>query len=153
MYDLIRRTIEAGGYDLQGMVFQINQAWLENAINTLDREQLLEMARENANPENSYAPVEQRMTQVETALRELEARVAALEAGGGGEGGGSVEPTDEWPAYVDPTGAHDAYMTGDKVTFNGHHYVCQIDHCVWSPAVLPSAWQDAGEAQAEGEGE
>lgn len=153
MYDLIRRTIEAGDYDLQGIVFQINQAWLENAINTLDREQLLEMARENANPENSYAPVEQRMTQVEMALRDLEARVTALEEdSGGGEGGGDdPEPTEEWPEFVQPTGAHNAYNTGDKVTYNGRHYICQMDGCVWAPDVYPSAWQDAGAAPDGGE--
>lgn len=46
-----------------------------------------------------------------------------------------------WPEWVQPTGAHDAYNTGDKVTFNGQHYVSLIDANVWSPAVFPAGWQ------------
>ena len=150
MYNRIRLAIEAGGYNLRYMIGQIDQFWLERSINSSERDELIALAREHANPEDSYAPIEQRMSNLESIVRELEARVTALEEGGseggGDDGGDTPTPTDEWPAYVDPTGAHDAYMTGDKVTFNGHHYICQIDNCVWSPAVLPSAWQDAGEA-------
>lgn len=48
---------------------------------------------------------------------------------------------EEWPEFVQPTGAQDAYMTGDKVTFEGQHYICQIDNCTWSPSAYPAAWQ------------
>lgn len=47
----------------------------------------------------------------------------------------------EWPEFVQPTGAQDAYMQGDKVTFEGQHYICLIDNCTWSPAAYPSAWE------------
>ena len=47
---------------------------------------------------------------------------------------------DEWPEWVQPTGAQDAYMTGDKVTFTGEHYISAIDNNVWSPATYPAAW-------------
>ena len=29
---------------------------------------------------------------------------------------------DEYPEWVQPTGAHDAYNTGDKVSYNGKHF-------------------------------
>ena len=48
---------------------------------------------------------------------------------------------EEWPDFVQPTGSTDAYMTGDKVTFEGVHYVSLIDNNVWSPADLPSGWE------------
>ena len=48
---------------------------------------------------------------------------------------------DEWPQWVQPTGASDAYNTGDKVTFEGVHYVSLIDGNVWSPSVNPSGWE------------
>lgn len=48
---------------------------------------------------------------------------------------------DEWPEFVQPTGAHDAYNTGDKITFNGEHYVCKMDGCTWSPSDYPAAWE------------
>lgn len=48
---------------------------------------------------------------------------------------------EEWPQWVQPQGAQDAYMIGDKVTFEGVHYVSLIDNNVWSPADLPSGWE------------
>lgn len=53
----------------------------------------------------------------------------------------SAEPGDEWPKWVQPTGAHDAYKKGDKVTFEGKHYVSLIDNNSWSPAVYPQGWE------------
>lgn len=48
---------------------------------------------------------------------------------------------DEWPEWVQPTGAHDAYNTGDKVTFEGAHYVSLIDGNIWSPTAYPAGWE------------
>lgn len=48
---------------------------------------------------------------------------------------------DEWPLFVQPTGAHDAYQTGAQVTFEGKRYISKRDGNVWSPSVLPSAWE------------
>lgn len=47
---------------------------------------------------------------------------------------------EEFPEYVQPT-AENPYMTGDKVTFNGEHYICLIDNCVWSPTDYPQGWE------------
>lgn len=43
--------------------------------------------------------------------------------------------------WVQPTGAQDAYMTGDKVKFEGHTYQSLIDNNVWSPTAYPSGWK------------
>ncbi len=48
---------------------------------------------------------------------------------------------EEWPEWKQPLGQQDAYMIGDKVTYNGQHYVSLIDNNVWSPEVLPSGWE------------
>jgi hypothetical protein len=48
----------------------------------------------------------------------------------------------EWPEWVQPTGVQDAYMTGDKVTFEGTHYVSLIDNNTWSPAAYPQGWEE-----------
>ena len=53
-----------------------------------------------------------------------------------------VVSLDEWPEFVQPTGAHDAYNKGDKVTFNGKHYISLIDANVYSPAAYPAGWQE-----------
>ena len=48
---------------------------------------------------------------------------------------------DEYPEWVQPTGAHDAYNIGDKVTYNGQHYVCTSNANVYSPDVY--GWEEA----------
>ena len=53
-----------------------------------------------------------------------------------------VVSLDEWPEFVQPTGAHDAYNKGDKVTFNSKHYISLIDGNVYSPAAYPAGWQE-----------
>lgn len=42
---------------------------------------------------------------------------------------------DEYPEWVQPTGAHDAYNIGDKVTYNGQRYVCTSNANVYAPDV------------------
>lgn len=46
-----------------------------------------------------------------------------------------TDPSVEYPDWKQPTGAQDAYMKGDKVTYNGKHYVSLVDNNVWSPDV------------------
>lgn len=43
--------------------------------------------------------------------------------------------TEEWPEWIQPTGAHDAYNKGDKVTHNDKHWICTIDANVYEPGV------------------
>ena len=45
---------------------------------------------------------------------------------------------EEYPEWVQPTGAHDAYNIGDKVTYKGNRYVCAVDGNVYAPDV--SGW-------------
>lgn len=52
------------------------------------------------------------------------------------------EPTpSDYPAWSQPTGAHDAYNTGDIVDYNGTLYISTIDGNVWSPEAYPAGWE------------
>lgn len=46
----------------------------------------------------------------------------------------------EYPDWVQPTGAHDAYSKGDKVTYDGKHWVSTADANVWQPGVY--GWEE-----------
>ena len=48
---------------------------------------------------------------------------------------------DTWPEWVQPTGAHDAYNRGDKVSYNGKRYICTADANVYAPGVY--GWEAA----------
>lgn len=45
------------------------------------------------------------------------------------------------PEWIQPTGSHDAYDTGDRVTFEGAEYVSKIDGNTWSPTAYPAGWE------------
>ena len=47
-----------------------------------------------------------------------------------------------YPVWSQPTGAHDAYNTGDIVDYNGTLYKSLIDGNVWSPEAYPSGWEE-----------
>lgn len=57
------------------------------------------------------------------------------------------EPT-IYPEYVQPTGSHDAYNTGDRVTYNGKAYESLIDNNVWPPDAYPQGWKEVSEVTA-----
>ena len=42
---------------------------------------------------------------------------------------------DEFPEWIQPTGATDAYAKGDKVSHNEKHWQSDIDGNVWEPGV------------------
>lgn len=48
---------------------------------------------------------------------------------------------EEWPIWHRPTGAQDAYNTGDKVTYEGQHYISKIDGNIWSPEEYAAGWE------------
>lgn len=52
-----------------------------------------------------------------------------------------VVSIDEYPEWVQPTGAHDAYNIGDIVSYNGTLYISLIDANVWSPEGYPAGWE------------
>lgn len=53
----------------------------------------------------------------------------------------SMMPENVIPEWVQPTGAHDAYNTGDKVVFEGEVYESIISGNTWSPTDYPQGWK------------
>ena len=45
----------------------------------------------------------------------------------------TVVSVEEWPEWVQPTGAHDAYAAGAKVTHDGKRWVSDVDNNTWAP--------------------
>lgn len=46
-----------------------------------------------------------------------------------------------YPIWSRPTGAHDAYNTGDIVDYNGTLYTSLVDGNVYSPEEYPASWK------------
>lgn len=142
MFETFKTIIEAGGYALADLLARIRTMYATGDLTEAQLGELTDLAREHADPEDSYAPVLERVTALERWQADVESRLAALESDTGGTGEPAPEPSDEWPEYVQPTGAHDAYHTGDRITWQGRHYTCTMDGCVWSPTDYPQAWKE-----------
>lgn len=46
-----------------------------------------------------------------------------------------------FPVWSQPTGAHDAYNTGDIVNYNGTLYKSLMDGNTFSPEMYPAGWE------------
>ena len=140
MYAIIKSVINSGNYELTDMLSKIDTMWVQGSITDEQRTELTALARDKATPEATYAPLQEQVDALAVRIDALTQRVAALE-GGGTAGDTPATPADEWPEYVQPTGAHDAYKIGDKMTYNGQHYICKMDGCVWPPDAYPAGWE------------
>lgn len=47
----------------------------------------------------------------------------------------TADPAEEWPAWSQPVGAHDAYSAGAKVSHQEKHWISDQDGNVWEPGV------------------
>ena len=139
MFNLIKQVIESKSYKLEDMLYKINKMYIEDFLTEQEKTELDNLARENADPVNSYAPLQEQIDNMYIKISNLENRVNTLENIGGTEEPGEEE---EYPEFIQPTGAHNAYNIGDKVFYNRKKYICKIDGCVWSPDVYPSAWEE-----------
>lgn len=59
------------------------------------------------------------------------------------------DPAEEWPEWVQPIGAHDAYSLGAKVSHKEKHWTSDVDSNVWEPGVY--GWTEAAAPEAAAE--
>lgn len=52
----------------------------------------------------------------------------------------TADPTEEWPEWIQPIGAHDAYPLGAKVSHNEKHWTSTVENNVWEPGVY--GWEE-----------
>ena len=131
MYEVIKNVIRGGCFELEQLLRKIETLWLQGGLTDTQRLDLMSMARAEADPKNTFAPLQ-------AQIDALAARIERLE--------GKQETGEEYPQYIQPTGSHDAYHAGDKVTFGGKRYACIAPEgvaVVWSPEVYPSYWEEA----------
>lgn len=137
MYIIIKNVIESGNFELKDMLNKLDKLWIQEGITEDERDELIALAREKAQMDRGYADVEER-------FRRIEERLAALEAADKQETE-APEQADEYPAWKQPTGAHDAFYTGAKMTYtDGKRYTCTAPEgygVTYGPDILPDMWQ------------
>ena len=165
MFDFIKNIIEKGNFELKDMLYKIAKMYMDNHLTEEQKEELEGLARERANPKNSYAEMDKQLEDIWTAMKanrdEVESlkdelkvvrkEFAKLKAEQNGEELPEEEVTPEepeeviYPEWTQPNGAHDSFNTGDRVMFNGKLVESTIDGNVWSPEVYPQGWKEVSE--------
>lgn len=137
MYEIFADTITQGRFDLTALTRKIARYHIEGLLTDEQRDMLMTSAREAADPHQSYGTWQATADGIMQAIHSLTERITALEAGA------PVQPeeAEEWPLFVQPTGAHDAYPMGAKITFEGKRYTSLLAGNAYSPSVYPRGWQ------------
>ena len=148
IYDALKDVILNTSFKLEDILDKIYIMYSKDKLSKEEMEELEALAREKANPVNSYAPLQEQIDKLYADMKELEARIGLLEQEDGQEVEEPVE-SEEYPQYKQPTGAHDAYNTGDKITYNGKKYICKINGCVWTPDAYPQGWELVEESEVK----
>ena len=140
MFETLQTLINAGDYDLIDLSERIKTLYAMGELTEEEMEQLLDSAAANANQDAMLPDMSERVGALETRMAAVEERVGKLETGGV-EPSEPEEPADEWPEWVRPTSKDTQYRKGDKVTFNGRHYLCVKNNVSSSPDEDPKRWQ------------
>ena len=140
MFETFQTIINAGGYDLADLTERIKTLYAMGELTEDEMTQLLDSAAANANQDAMLPDMSERVGALETRIAAVEERVGKLETGGV-EPGEPEEPADEWPEWVRPTSKDTQYNKGDKVTFNGKHYMCVKNNVSSSPEEDSKRWQ------------
>lgn len=136
MYELIKQVIASRTYtDSNALIAKMQRLYIEGTLSEEQYTELRAMLAESS-PVKTY-DAEAEIDKLWVEIRAIRAII---------DGMPEPEPTPEpdpedIPEWVQPTGAHDAYQTGDKVRYKGVVYESLIDGNVWSPEVYPQGWR------------
>lgn len=137
MKDIIKNVIARGSYELSDMLKKIDTLWVQGSLSDEERAELIDLARGNANVQNSI-DVMAKLEEHEKKLAELEELVKNLTASKEDD----EEVTEEsYEEYVSGRWC----KNGDIFTFEGKVFKCIAPEgvtCVWSPADYPEYWEE-----------
>ena len=99
MKELFEQVIALKNYDLKALLANIDQYHIEGRLTDEERQELTQKARDGAAQEYDYKG---EIDALWAAVRTLQQNV-------------SPPAEDEWPEFVQPTGAGTAYQVGDRL--------------------------------------
>lgn len=145
MFQTIMSAIRSGEFKLEKILDRIRFYHARGDLSAEEMGQLMDAARSQA-VESMGVDARTEILELWKAVHALQQSVADLAAmitppedDSGDEPG--EDPGEQIPDFVQPTGAHDAYNTGDKVRYKGEIWECVMDNCVWDPDSYPAGWR------------
>ena len=148
MYVIFKNVINSKRYNLDDMLKKIDTLWAQGDITEEQRDELITLAQENADPSHSNAPLQKQIEEIAKKQLTFEETVSALSATVQKiketvEIGGTVvpepEPTpqEEYPAWEPYNGIPPVkWQTGSKCMHNGKKWESMVDSNVWEPGAF-----------------
>lgn len=78
MFDFIKNIIEKKEFELRDMLYKINKMYIAEHLTEEQKEELEGLARNRANPQNSYAPMEKQLEAIWNAIKDSEKQIGEL---------------------------------------------------------------------------
>lgn len=136
MYKIIKDVINAKGYNLTDITSKIEKRCFEGKITEEERDELLTLANQNANPEKEKASEQKQLDAVFQNLAEMALEIKALktelaELKGEEAEGEIVEEYPQWERWngIDRS----PWQEGSKCIHNGVKYISQVNDNIWEP--------------------
>lgn len=148
MYEIFKNVINSKRYNLDDMLKKIDTLWVQGDITEEQRDELITLAQENADPSHSNAPLQKQIEELSKKQLTLEETVSALSATVQKiketvEIGGTVvpepeqTPQEEYPAWEPYNGIPPVkWQTGSKCMHNGKKWESMVDSNVWEPGAF-----------------
>lgn len=140
MKDLIRNVIATKNYELADMLKKIDTLWVQGSITEEERMELIDLARENAEIQQSI-DILAKVEEHEKRLAKLEELVKNLTVNKEDTEDGEEVTEESYEEYVSGIWC----KNGDIFTFEGKVVKCIAPEgvtCVWSPNDYPAYWEE-----------
>ncbi len=162
MYEIIKNIITYEPYNLQDIIKKINTIWIKNEITEEQKDELIRLANEKANPDNSSAEYSAQIKYLTEHVATLETTVAdqgkqiqsiidKLEEEGTivpePEPGPESKEFPEWSAW-DGIQRPIPWQTGSKCIHNEKKWESLVNDNVWEPGAIgtETVWKEYSEA-------
>lgn len=145
MYEIIKSVIQSKDYELREMLHKINKMYIESAITETEKTELDELARINANIDNSIDE-KNKLKEIDKRISNLEIRIYNLENKDTEEG--TTEEIEKYPAFEEGKW----YYKGDTCSENNKNYIFIAPEgqvCVWAPSQYPAYWEEVIESEEQ----
>ena len=149
MYEIIKSTIESRNFVVSDIKNKVDTLWIEGVLTSEQREELIQLVFEYANPGTQAPELKSLITRVLQEIETIKDRIEKLE---GGNETGTEQPNiiPEWKAW---DGVSSEYQPGAVVTHNGKYYQNALDiQNTWEPdgeGIDERFWKEITKEEAE----
>ena len=154
VYEIIKKVIESKNYELSDILLKIEKRCFENQLTEEQRDELITMANENADPSKSDASLKNQVAALFDIVTELALEIKRLK-----EEKQDTNPEEEteeeitYPAWYRHDGiGPKPWQEGVVCTHNGRYWLSHVPDNVWEPGALgvyDNIWEDVTEQVLE----